>query len=109
MMRSANIYVNKVHAGVLTENRDNSFSFRYADGYFNDPSQTSISLTLPKSIQEHHSEFMFPFFSNMLAEGMNKRMLCRNLKIDEDDDFGLLLATASNDTIGAVTIKQIRS
>ena len=43
----------------------------------------------------------------MLSEGANKALQCITLKIDENDAFGLLLATASNDTIGSVTIKRI--
>jgi serine/threonine-protein kinase HipA len=43
----------------------------------------------------------------MLSEGANKAVQCQTLKIDEDDAFGLLLATAWNDTIGAITIKKI--
>jgi serine/threonine-protein kinase HipA len=31
------------------------------------------------------------------------------LKIDENDDFGLLLATAQNDTIGAITVKPMEN
>jgi serine/threonine-protein kinase HipA len=48
---------------------------------------------------------MFPFFSNMLAEGANLAIQGRYLKIDERDILSLLGATAGNDTIGAVTIK----
>ncbi|MEE1119243.1 MAG: phosphatidylinositol kinase, partial [Bacteroidales bacterium] len=32
---------------------------------------------------------------------------CRTLKIDENDSFGLLLATAKYDTIGAITIQEL--
>jgi HipA-like protein len=31
------------------------------------------------------------------------------LRIDEDDDFGLLAATAQFDTIGAITVKPIQT
>jgi serine/threonine-protein kinase HipA len=41
----------------------------------------------------------------MLSEGVNRKLQCRTLKIDEADDFGLLEATAQYDTIGAVTVK----
>ncbi len=30
------------------------------------------------------------------------------LRIDPDDDFGILLATCQTDTIGAITVKPIR-
>ena len=43
----------------------------------------------------------------MLAEGANKAYQCRTLRIDEDDAFGLLLATAHTDTIGAITVKAL--
>ena len=43
----------------------------------------------------------------MLSEGANKALQCLTLKIDENDAFGLLLATADNDTIGAITVKQL--
>ena len=69
--------------------------------------QTAISLSFPKSQQEFVSDTLFPFFYNMLSEGANKTIQCQTLKIDEDDVFGLLLATAHSDTIGAITVKKI--
>ena len=106
-MRAAQVYINRILAGTLTEHNDGLFSFRYDDGYFSNPEQSSISLTLPKNRQEHHSQTFFPFFFNMLSEGANKRIQTRLFKIDEDDAFGLLLATAHSDVIGAVTVKKI--
>ena len=47
------------------------------------------------------------FFYNMLSEGANKALQCASLKIDETDSFGLLLATAKHDTIGAITIEAL--
>jgi len=105
-MRTAKVYMNKIPAGMLTENIDGTYTFRYDDGYFSNSGYSSISLTLPKTQQEHCSEAFFPFFFNMLSEGSNKRVQTRMFKIDEDDAFGLLLATAHTDTIGAVTIKK---
>ena len=43
----------------------------------------------------------------MLSEGVNRKLQCQQLKIDESDYFGLLAATATTDTIGAVTIKPV--
>jgi len=106
-MRAAMVYMNKIPAGTLTENNDGSYTFRYEDAYFSNSGYSSISLTLPKTKQEYRSETFFPFFFNMLSEGYNKRVQTRMFKIDEDDAFGLLLATAHTDTIGAVTVKKI--
>jgi serine/threonine-protein kinase HipA len=41
----------------------------------------------------------------MLSEGANRKLQCIQLRIDEEDNFGLLLATAQFDTIGAITVK----
>jgi HipA-like protein len=41
----------------------------------------------------------------MLSEGANKALQCRHLRIDENDSFGLLLATTQWETIGAITVK----
>jgi len=106
-MRAAKIYMNKILAGVLSENTDGSYIFRYNDDYFSNPAYSSISLTLPKTQQEYRSKTFFPFFYNMLSEGAIKRIQCRFLKIDEEDAFGHLMATAHSDVIGAVTVKKI--
>jgi HipA-like protein len=107
-MRSAEIYCNGILAGVLTEENRKSYVFRYEDRYFNDSAMPSISLTFPKSRQEYQSEYLFPFFFNMLSEGVNKKLQNIQLKIDENDDFGLLLAIARFDTPGTVTVKPVR-
>lgn len=106
-MRKAAVYRNGIFAGILTEQDRNKYTFQYDEAYFNDISKYAISLTLPKTQREYRSEHMFPFFSNMVAEGTNLAIQSRYLKIDERDVLSLLAATASKDTIGAVTIKII--
>lgn len=108
-MRKLAVYRNKEYAGILSEEDRNTFVFKYDDAYYFDTTKSAISLTLPKSQQVYHSPFLFPFFFNMLSEGVNRQLQCRLLKIDEDDNFGLLSATAQYDTIGAVTVKVIAS
>jgi len=106
-MRKAEVFNNGILAGLLIEEDSNHYLFRYDDASLADPGKPSISLTLSKSRQEYHSRFMFPFFSNMLAEGANLAIQCRYLKMEERDILSLLGATAGTDTIGAVTIKLI--
>lgn len=108
-MRRLEVYHKGIPAGVLTEENRNSYVFRYHDIYFNNQRQPAISLTLPKTQQEYRNDHMFPFFSNMIAEGANLAIQSRYLKIDERDTFALLAATASDDSIGAITIKLIES
>lgn len=104
-MRTIEIYRNGILAGTLTEENRHRYIFRYDDNYFNDASKPGISLTLPKTQKEYSSEFLFPFFFNMLSEGVNRKLQNTQLKIDEEDHFGLLAATAQYDTIGAITVK----
>ncbi|HRQ30679.1 MAG TPA: HipA N-terminal domain-containing protein [Saprospiraceae bacterium] len=106
-MRKAAVYRNGTLAGILAEKSRRHFIFSYDQQYFNDPNMPAISLTLPKTQMEYSSEFLFPFFFNMLSEGHNKKLQCYHLRIDEDDHFGLLMAIARWDTIGAVTVKAI--
>lgn len=104
----ANVYINNVLAGVIVENNRNDYIFRYDNTYYQNRSNPPVSLTLPLTRQEHRSTHLFPFSSNMLSEGSNRRIQSRFLKIDENDNFGLLLATAQYDTPGAITIKPIK-
>ena len=106
-MRKAEVYRNGVLAGILAETENNSYVFKYDSLYFNDNTKPGISLTLPKNQSEYTSEHLFPFFYNMLSEGTNRVVQSKELKLDENDFFGLLLATARYDTIGAITVKQI--
>ena len=104
-MRKLKIYRNQILAGVLTEESRNSFMFQYDEAYFNNSIMPAISLTLPKTQVEYRSEYLFPFFFNMLSEGVNRKLQSTQLKIDEEDNFGLLMETAQYDTIGAITVK----
>lgn len=106
-MRAMEIYRNGFLAGTLTEENRKRYVFSYDDKYFNDANKPGISLTLPKTQKEYSSEFLFPFFFNMLSEGVNRKLQSTQLRIDEEDNFGLLAATAQYDTIGAITVKPI--
>jgi len=105
-MRSAEVYRNGMLAGILSET-DSGYSFTYDPAYYNDNSKPAISLTIPKTQMSYTSDYIFPFFYNMLSEGTNRVLQSQQLKIDEKDFFGLLLATAQYDTIGAITVKKI--
>ena len=106
-MRSAKVCMKGIEAGTLTENDNGSYSFEYESEYFANTLMPEVSLTLPKTEIKFTSDYLFPFFFSLLSEGANKEAQCRLLKIDEKDYFGLLLATTSHDTIGAVTLKPI--
>ena len=108
-MRKAEIFFKEEAAGVLTQHDDGNFLFRYHDSWMADSNKTGISLTLPKTQQEYHSKNLFPFFYNMLPEGSNKQVVCKYLRIDSDDHFGLLMSTAITDVVGAIRLIKIEA
>jgi HipA-like protein len=107
-MRQGRVYFNKIVAGTISELDTGEYVFQYDDSYFSNTTLPAISVTLSKKKQDHQSKELFPFFFNMLSEGANKKIQCRILKIDEEDDFGLLLKTAANETIGAISVEEIK-
>jgi len=107
MNRAAKIYVKDMFAGILEETDANNYFFRYDDTYFLNSDTPAVSLTMPKTKQEYSLPYLFPVFFNMASEGDNRIIQSRSLHIDERDDFGILLATAHTDTIGAITVQKI--
>ena len=102
-MRQCKVFVNNQEAGVLLETDDRHYVFTYIEGY----DGPRVCLEMPVKAEPYYSDMLFPYFFNMLSEGANRQLQSSLLHIDENDDFGILLATAQNDTIGAVTVKPI--
>ena len=108
-MRELAVYFNDTEAGVLTEKYPGTgYTFQYKEDYLNS-ALPPISATLPKQSTAFNSEHLFPFFSNMVPEGATRRVICRSLRIDENDFFGLLEAMADKDFIGAVNVRRINN
>lgn len=107
-MRQLEIYFNDTPAGILTEHKPGKgYTFTYYKEYLSS-NLPSISLTLRKQSEPFYSDYLFPFFTNMLPEGGNRRVICRYHKIDENDSFSLLDAMAGADFIGAVNVRKLR-
>lgn len=106
-MRTAEVLRNGERVGLLIKESPKRYRFIYDELWLRDTTKPSISLTLPKVQNEFTSDHLFPFFFNMLSEGVNLKLQARRLQTDENDFFSLLLQTATTDTIGAVTLKEI--
>jgi HipA-like protein len=103
-VKRARILSNGVLAGILEE-MPTGYRFTYDRRYLADPLAPSVSLTLPKRTEPYESPHLFAFFYGLLAEGFLKNLQCKVLKIDENDHFGRLVATAGGDVIGCVTVE----
>ena len=102
-MRQCKVFVNGTEAGTLREEDDGRYVFSYTEGY----TGRGVCLAMPVKKEKYISDHLFPFFYNMLSEGVNRKIQSLILHIDENDDFGILLATAQTDTIGNVTVRPI--
>ena len=103
-MKSAQVLWNGQPSGKLTQVDPSHYEFEYTDAWLADSTKPAISLTLPKSERKYEADHLFPFFFNMLSEGVNRKLQSRLLRIDEKDHFSLLLTTGSKDSIGAVSV-----
>lgn len=106
-MRKCKICINGIEAGILTENDSTQeYIFKYHPDYLKSE-LPAVSLSMPLREQEYRSPVLFPYFFNILSEGENRAMQSSLHHIDKNDDFGILLATAQYDTVGAVTVVPI--
>ncbi len=105
-MRKANVYYRDGPVGILSQEAE-GYVFEYLPDYLGNPAMPAISLTLPKQEPAFRSTVLFPFFFGLLAEGENKSLECRLLRIDENDHFTRLLRTCTTDTIGGITVREI--
>ena len=103
-MRQATVLFKDEEAACLTQHDSGVFSFYYLESWLKDSSKPAIALAFPKTDQTFESDFLFPFFYNMLPEGSNRQVVCQLNRIDPDDALGVLMVTAKYDSIGAVRL-----
>lgn len=106
-MRQCEVYLHGIKVGILTESDNREFVFAYDKAYLSNEMSEPVSLTLPLRAEAYRSPYLFSAFSNILSEGENRQVQSQLLRIDAEDDFGILLATCQFDTIGAITVKPI--
>ncbi len=101
-MKSANIFIGKNLAGVLTED-DLGYEFKYDADYLKSAEAEAVSLTLPLSAKPYRDKVLFPFFDGLIPEGWLLDIAEQSWKISARDRFSLLLACCK-DCIGNVSV-----
>ncbi|MFH0866379.1 MAG: HipA N-terminal domain-containing protein [Bacteroidota bacterium] len=102
-MRTAKVFVCGKEAGFFSEIKfGNEYRFEYNDGYIGLP----VSLTMPVSRKSFLFDHFPPFFDGLLPEGHQLEGLLKQGKIDRNDFFSQLMLVG-NDTVGAVTVKEV--
>lgn len=104
MNRRGVVYDDGLRVGLIEE-LDGGFRFTYDRAYLNSKDARPVSLSLPLRHEPHESRFLFGFFAGLLAEGQNKALQCRLLRLDEFDDFGRMLLTSQENVIGSITVQ----
>ncbi len=102
--RKAQVFYKNEIAGYLSE-RQNGYIFQYDHEFIK--KNIPISISLPPREEPYFSKELFHFFKGLLPEGWYLNIVCATQKVDNKDSFGLLLASASGDTIGAVTVRKV--
>jgi serine/threonine-protein kinase HipA len=103
-VRRGSVRLDGRSVGTLEESEDRRFVvFRYDQAYLDAPDAVPVSLRLPLSSEQVETWGLHPFFRNLLPEGWLRALSVAKLKVAEDDEFGLLLATGA-DCAGAVEI-----
>ena len=103
MIRRAEVLLHGIPVGLLEESLD-GFRFQYSDTHVAMGGRP-ISASLPVRTPPYSEKQLFPFFEGLLAEGELRKIQCRLAHLSENDGFGLLLATCTEDTPGAVTVR----
>ena len=104
-MRKGEVYYQGMKAGVI-EQTDGLYRYTYDKEYLNCKAPKALSLLLPLQAEPFEEKTMIPFFDGLIPEGWLLNLAEKNWKLDKKDRMGLLL-NICNDSIGAVTIKNI--
>lgn len=103
--RKAQVFYKNELAGYITETQ-NGYTFQYDHEFLK--KNIPISISLPPREEPYNSKELFPFFKGLLPEGWYLNIVSATQKVDNKDSFGLLLASSSGDTIGAVTVIKVK-
>lgn len=106
VLRRAGVFLHGELAGELVELRT-GFRFTYLPQWVASR-RRPVSASLPLRAEAFESARLFPFFHGLLSEGELRRLQLRQSRLDEADEFGLLLATCREDAAGAVTVRPVQ-
>ncbi len=105
MNRRAEVLLHGVPVGVLEETPDGC-RFQYSQIHVATNGRP-VSASLPVQSLPFFEKQLFPFFEGLLAEGELRKIQSRLAHLSENDGFGLLLATCTEDAPGAVTVRPL--
>lgn len=106
MNRKGIVFYNDIKCGIIEET-DEGYTFSYDVQYLKIDNAKPISLTMPLTEDVYFSEYLFPFFDGLIPEGWLLQIVEKKWGISRSDRMGILLC-ACQDTIGAVSVKEVK-
>lgn len=107
-MRKAGVYMGDNLAGILEE-REDGFLFTYTKEYRmrQYPDAIPVSKTMPVREASYFSGKLFPFFDNLIPDGVLLAAAMNVWHLKKSDRMGLLLMCCG-DCYGAVSIMRLK-
>lgn len=107
-MRRAEVYMGDRLAGILEEGEE-GFTFTYVYSYRAQryPDNIPVTKTMPVREAPYFQKRLFPFFDNLIPEGVLLATAMKVRHLDESDRMGLLLACC-DECCGAVSVLEAK-
>jgi len=102
MAKILNVFLNQELVGKLTQDNAGKISFRYNQGWLENPKKKPLSISLPLQETKFNAKACSGFFSGLLPEDEIRRTIARNLGVSDRNDFSLL-ERIGGDCAGAIT------
>jgi len=102
MARLLDVYLFEKIVGELKQDNDGQMLFIYSSSWLSDPNAIPLSCSLPLQKGAFKRKECRPFFSGILPEADQRKLIARNLGISANNDFSML-ERIGGECAGAIT------
>jgi serine/threonine-protein kinase HipA len=103
IVESLNVFFGQILTGILSLNKDRSFSFQYDQQWIESQDGFQLSVSLPIQDTPITGSHVRAFFANLLPESAARNRVARSLGLSEKNDF-MLLKELGGDCAGAISL-----
>ncbi len=102
MTKMLDVYFYEKRIGELIQDNNGEMQFAYLPRWLEDPKAVAISFSLPLQKKAFNRKECRPFFSGILPEENQRKIIAKNLGISANNDFSLL-QRIGGECAGAIT------
>jgi serine/threonine-protein kinase HipA len=102
MAKLLDVYLHEHLVGELKQDNDGQILFTYSDCWLKNPDAVAISCSLPLQRKSFKRKECRAFFSGILPEADQRKLIARNLGISANNDFSML-ERIGGECAGAIT------